>query len=203
MFPFDRVRAEQILSDAGWVPGPDWVRVRDGARAEFTVMYFPQDTLRRDLSQAFASDASKIGVRVNVEAVDRSVFPTSSPPRPGCSAGATFRTTRHPAVLDAALVVRAARCRQRLRQRLELREFADRPCPRRRPPQRRRGRARRRLPRGADRVRRRPRLRDAGVPRSHLRGARQRLDRIGADPRAAQPRRRLGPWWNLREWTRP
>ncbi|BCN71078.1 hypothetical protein RE943_45510 [Prescottella equi] len=87
VFPFDRVRAEQILSDAGWVPGPDGVRVRDGARAEFTVMYFPQDTLRRDLSQAFASDASKIGVRVNVEAVDRSVFPDQLTAKAGLLGG--------------------------------------------------------------------------------------------------------------------
>ncbi|PTR21853.1 peptide/nickel transport system substrate-binding protein [Rhodococcus sp. OK519] len=74
-FAFDRARAEQLLTDDGWIPGDDGVRAKDGVRAEFTVMYFPQDTLRRDLSQAFASDASRIGVRVNVEAVDRGVFP--------------------------------------------------------------------------------------------------------------------------------
>ncbi|WP_305093084.1 ABC transporter substrate-binding protein [Prescottella sp. R16] len=75
VFPFDPARAAQLLDDAGWRPGPDGVRGRNGVRAEFTVMYFPQETLRRDLAQAFASDVSKIGVRVNVAAVDRNVFP--------------------------------------------------------------------------------------------------------------------------------
>ncbi|WP_430334715.1 ABC transporter substrate-binding protein [Rhodococcus sp. ACT016] len=86
-FPFDRVRAEHLLRDAGWVPGADGVRSKDGVRAEFTVMYFPQDTLRRDLAQAFASDTSRIGVRVNVEAVDRGVFPGQLTTRAGLLGG--------------------------------------------------------------------------------------------------------------------
>ena len=74
-FAFDRAAAAKILDDAGWRETPSGVREKDGVRAEFTIMYFPQDTLRRDLAQAFATDADRIGVRVNVQAVDRAVFP--------------------------------------------------------------------------------------------------------------------------------
>ncbi|GBF17559.1 oligopeptide-binding protein AppA precursor [Rhodococcus sp. Br-6] len=74
-FEFDRAAAAKILDDAGWRETPSGVREKDGVRAEFTIMYFPEDTLRRDLAQAFATDADKIGVRVNVQAVDRAVFP--------------------------------------------------------------------------------------------------------------------------------
>ncbi|MBB3674856.1 ABC transporter substrate-binding protein [Modestobacter versicolor] len=73
-FDHDPDRARQLLDAAGWVPGPDGVRVRDGVRAEFTLMYFPEETLRRDLAQAFASDALAVGVEVDLEAVDRPQF---------------------------------------------------------------------------------------------------------------------------------
>ncbi|WP_369138189.1 ABC transporter substrate-binding protein [Modestobacter versicolor] len=73
-FDHDPDRARQLLDDAGWVPGDDGVRVRDGVRAEFTLMYFPEETLRRDLAQAFASDALQVGVEVDLEAVDRPQF---------------------------------------------------------------------------------------------------------------------------------
>lgn len=74
VFTHDPDEARRLLDEAGWVPGPDGVRVRDGQRAEFTVMYFPEDTLRRDLAQAFASDALAVGVEVDLEAVDRPQF---------------------------------------------------------------------------------------------------------------------------------
>ncbi|MGY1840363.1 MULTISPECIES: ABC transporter substrate-binding protein [unclassified Modestobacter] len=74
VFEHDPDEARRILDEAGWVPGPDGVRVRDGQRAEFTVMYFPEETLRRDLAQAFASDALAVGVEVDLEAVDRPQF---------------------------------------------------------------------------------------------------------------------------------
>ncbi|MBF6182052.1 ABC transporter substrate-binding protein [Nocardia otitidiscaviarum] len=66
-FDFDRERAAALLDAAGWRPGPDGIRVRDGQRAAFTVMYKSTDTLRRDLAQAFASDARRIGIEVDLE----------------------------------------------------------------------------------------------------------------------------------------
>ncbi|GGC57139.1 hypothetical protein GCM10011410_07120 [Hoyosella rhizosphaerae] len=69
VFNFDQAEARNILDDAGWIEESDGIRVRDGQRAEFTVMYNSVDTVRRDLAQAFASDALAIGVEVNLEAL--------------------------------------------------------------------------------------------------------------------------------------
>ncbi|MDV6301008.1 MULTISPECIES: ABC transporter substrate-binding protein [Rhodococcus] len=69
VFEYDPAAARQILSDGGWIPGPDGIRTRDGQRAEITVMYNSTDTVRRDLAQAFASDAVAVGVEVTLEAL--------------------------------------------------------------------------------------------------------------------------------------
>ncbi|CAM04974.1 peptide/nickel transport system substrate-binding protein [Saccharopolyspora erythraea NRRL 2338] len=71
-FGFDQQRARAILDAAGWVPGPDGVRSRGGQRAAFTVMYFADDSLRKDLALAFASDARAVGIEVTPAGVDRS-----------------------------------------------------------------------------------------------------------------------------------
>ncbi|MEU4807601.1 ABC transporter substrate-binding protein [Nocardia fluminea] len=68
-FAFDRARAEQILDAARWRVGADGIRAKDGVRARFTVMYNSTDTLRRDLALAFASDARRVGVEVDLEAL--------------------------------------------------------------------------------------------------------------------------------------
>ncbi|WP_374727375.1 ABC transporter substrate-binding protein [Haloactinomyces albus] len=70
-FDFDRQRAERILDDAGWRPGSDGVRRRGGQRARFTLMYFADDSLRKQLARAFASDAAAVGVEVRIAGVDR------------------------------------------------------------------------------------------------------------------------------------
>ncbi|WP_280384205.1 ABC transporter substrate-binding protein [Nocardia wallacei] len=69
VFAYDRPAAQRILDEAGWREGGDGIRVRDGQRASFTIVYKSTDTLRRDLAQAFASDARRIGIEVNLEAL--------------------------------------------------------------------------------------------------------------------------------------
>ncbi|OLT48119.1 ABC transporter substrate-binding protein [Cellulosimicrobium sp. CUA-896] len=70
-FEHDPDAAAALLDDAGWRPGPDGVRAKDGVPLAFDLMYFADDTLRRDVAQAFASDMSQIGVDVRLEGVDR------------------------------------------------------------------------------------------------------------------------------------
>ncbi|MBA8825792.1 peptide/nickel transport system substrate-binding protein [Saccharopolyspora lacisalsi] len=70
-FAFDRKRAKGMLDAGGWRPGPDGVRRRGGQRAEFTVMYFADDSLRKQLAVAFASDAGEVGIEVRPAGVDR------------------------------------------------------------------------------------------------------------------------------------
>jgi peptide/nickel transport system substrate-binding protein len=66
-FRFDRAEAERILDAGGWVRGPDGTRVKDGVPARFTLMYPAADSIRRDLAQAFTSDARAVGVDVLLE----------------------------------------------------------------------------------------------------------------------------------------
>ncbi|MFJ8691631.1 ABC transporter substrate-binding protein [Streptomyces roseolilacinus] len=64
----DLDRAKKILDDAGWKPGPDGVRVKDGVRAAFPLWYLSGDKLRQDHALAYASDAKKAGIDITTQA---------------------------------------------------------------------------------------------------------------------------------------
>ena len=65
-FRYDKAEANRQLDAAGWVPGPDNIRVREGVAARFTLMYPLGDDLRADLATAFAADAKAVGVDVQL-----------------------------------------------------------------------------------------------------------------------------------------
>ncbi|HEX7305767.1 ABC transporter substrate-binding protein [Lentzea sp.] len=65
-FRFDKAEAARLLDAAGWVPGADGIRVREGVAARFTLMYPLGDDLRADLATAFAADAKAVGVDVQL-----------------------------------------------------------------------------------------------------------------------------------------
>ena len=71
VFTYDPERAAALLDAAGWTVGSDGTRSKDGTPFSFEVMYFAEDTVRRDLAQAFASDMAKLGIQVQLTAVDR------------------------------------------------------------------------------------------------------------------------------------
>ncbi|MEV8533388.1 ABC transporter substrate-binding protein [Streptomyces sp. NPDC051211] len=64
----DPVKARKILDDAGWKPGEDGIRVKDGVRAAFPLWYTSGDKIRQDHALAFASDAKKAGIEVRTQA---------------------------------------------------------------------------------------------------------------------------------------
>ncbi|MFV2118484.1 ABC transporter substrate-binding protein [Streptomyces sp. Act-28] len=64
----DLDRAKKILDDAGWKPGPDGIRVKDGVRAAFPLWYPAGDKLRQDHALAYASDAKKAGIDITTQA---------------------------------------------------------------------------------------------------------------------------------------
>jgi peptide/nickel transport system substrate-binding protein len=66
----DLDEARRILDEAGWRPGPDGVRARDGQPARFTLMYPANDSLRKDLALAVASAGSQVGIMVEVAGLD-------------------------------------------------------------------------------------------------------------------------------------
>src|SRR5699024_10527365 len=57
-------RAGELLSDAGWEPGPDGIRTKNGARAELSVAYHADDSVRRELAAAFADQMRPLGIAV-------------------------------------------------------------------------------------------------------------------------------------------
>ncbi|MFC5805120.1 ABC transporter substrate-binding protein [Streptomyces formicae] len=64
----DPARAGKILDEAGWKPGKDGIRERDGVRAAFPLWYLSGDKLRQDHALAYASDAKKAGIAVTTQA---------------------------------------------------------------------------------------------------------------------------------------
>ncbi|MFI9306314.1 ABC transporter substrate-binding protein [Streptomyces triculaminicus] len=64
--PHDLDRAKKLLDDAGWKPGGDGIREKDGRRAAFTLWFPAGDKLREEHALAFASDAKKAGIKAEV-----------------------------------------------------------------------------------------------------------------------------------------
>ncbi|WP_345484017.1 ABC transporter substrate-binding protein [Streptomyces roseoviridis] len=64
----DLAGARKILDEAGWKPGPDGIRVKNGVRAAFPLWYLSGDKLRQDHALAYASDAKKAGVEITTQA---------------------------------------------------------------------------------------------------------------------------------------
>ncbi|MEV6398694.1 ABC transporter substrate-binding protein [Streptomyces sp. NPDC051907] len=64
----DLAKAKKILDDAGWKPGEDGIREKDGVRAAFPLWYVSGDKLRQDHALAYASDAKKAGIDVKTQA---------------------------------------------------------------------------------------------------------------------------------------
>jgi peptide/nickel transport system substrate-binding protein len=63
----DLAEARRILDRAGWKTGDDGIRVKDGQRASFTLLYPSGDKVRQDHALAYASDAKKAGIEVTAE----------------------------------------------------------------------------------------------------------------------------------------
>ncbi|GLZ02538.1 hypothetical protein Acsp03_00050 [Actinomadura sp. NBRC 104412] len=66
VFRHDPAEAARILDAAGWRAGKDGVRFRGGEAARFTLMYPADDSVRKALAGGFASDAGKVGIKVDL-----------------------------------------------------------------------------------------------------------------------------------------
>lgn len=66
----DTEAAGKLLDEAGWKAGPDGIRVKDGTAARFTLMYPAGDSLRKELALAFASDAKRIGIDIQLAGLE-------------------------------------------------------------------------------------------------------------------------------------
>lgn len=72
----DPDRARELLDEAGWVPGPDGIRVKDGKRLEFTLLTNHPNEVRKDIATLVQDNLRDIGVDVKVEIYEWAVFLT-------------------------------------------------------------------------------------------------------------------------------
>ncbi len=61
----DVVSARKMLDNAGWIEGPDGIRVKDGQRAEFTLWFAYKD--RENLALAFCETCRSIGIDAHAQ----------------------------------------------------------------------------------------------------------------------------------------
>lgn len=66
---YDPEEANRMLDEAGWKEGEDGIREKDGVRAEFTLMFASDDSVRQALAEDTANQLKKIGIEVTTEGV--------------------------------------------------------------------------------------------------------------------------------------
>jgi peptide/nickel transport system substrate-binding protein len=69
-YAFDPSHARALLDEAGWKPGADGIRERDGKRFAFTLITQAGFAVRESVAQAIARQLRDVGVDVNVELHD-------------------------------------------------------------------------------------------------------------------------------------
>lgn len=74
-YEFSVEKAQQLLAEAGWKPGPDGVLRKEGEAFEVTVLT-PQGLLPKDLdvTQAFQGFLRKVGVKASINKVEPAAF---------------------------------------------------------------------------------------------------------------------------------
>jgi ABC-type transport system substrate-binding protein len=70
----DPEKSKALLDEAGWVPGPDGIRVKDGKRFSFTLITNNGNEIRRDIATLVQDGLKAIGVEVHVELYEWAVF---------------------------------------------------------------------------------------------------------------------------------
>lgn len=66
---YDLENAIALLEEAGWLTGSDGIREKDGIRAEFTLMYSANDSVRQALAAETANQLKHLGIQVEIEGV--------------------------------------------------------------------------------------------------------------------------------------
>lgn len=69
---FDPAAARRVLDEAGWVMGPDGIRVKDGQRATF-LLYGLQTNEWRQATEAIQADLRRIGIEMRIQLWDATV----------------------------------------------------------------------------------------------------------------------------------
>ena len=68
----DPAEARRILDEAGWRPGPDGIRVKDGQRASFLVYAIATQT-NRQMTESIQADLRRVGIEMRIQMFDATV----------------------------------------------------------------------------------------------------------------------------------
>jgi len=67
---YDAAGAKKLLDDAGWRPGPDGIRVKDGKRLGFELLHYPQQPDSKPMGEAMQAQLKAAGFDVRLKQVD-------------------------------------------------------------------------------------------------------------------------------------
>ena len=70
-YTFDPDQARALLDDAGWTPGPDGIRVKDGQRLSLSVNHALPQPRSKEIVTMVQSDLRDLGIELNMVAGDR------------------------------------------------------------------------------------------------------------------------------------
>lgn len=68
-YPYDPEMAKQILDDAGWVPGDDGIREKDGERLSFDLYVRSESPETVQMAKLIAESTAEVGIEYNVQVV--------------------------------------------------------------------------------------------------------------------------------------
>jgi peptide/nickel transport system substrate-binding protein len=68
--PYDTLKARALLDSAGWTPGPDGVRTKNGQRLAFTITTTVSSATRKQYSVLLQEAFKRVGAEVNIDATD-------------------------------------------------------------------------------------------------------------------------------------
>ena len=66
-YPYDPKRAMQILDEAGWIPGPDGIRVKNGIRFSFTHSTTAGDPTRGAMQAIMQQNLADVGIEMKIQ----------------------------------------------------------------------------------------------------------------------------------------
>ncbi|MDK8880072.1 TIGR04028 family ABC transporter substrate-binding protein [Corynebacterium sp. MSK008] len=70
-YTFDPDQSRKLLDDAGWTPGPDGIRVKDGQRLSLWVNHALPQPRSKEIVTMIQSDLRELGIELNMVAGDR------------------------------------------------------------------------------------------------------------------------------------
>ena len=73
-YEYDPEKAEELLGEAGWEPGADGIRVKDGQRLSLDVYEAKPQPLSKQTLELVSQQLKKIGVELNVKSADAGTY---------------------------------------------------------------------------------------------------------------------------------